>query len=155
AVDTHPQEGGELDQLQRRECERQEVDLEPALVVLAEPVPWPLRYMQRGGEPGFRPDHVQNLDLRRFSSCSFIHRTLPSCPVQSASPDVKRPETPIMMRHRYTGDQKCGCNARETTAVSDRQGPAEQADPRQALRPLIERGEGESATATMLRLMWL
>lgn len=39
--------------------------------------------------------------------------------------------------------------------MSDRQGPAEQADPRQALRPLIERGEGESATATMLRLMWL
>lgn len=39
--------------------------------------------------------------------------------------------------------------------MSDRQGPAEQADPRQALRPLIERGEGESATATMLRVMWL
>ena len=39
--------------------------------------------------------------------------------------------------------------------MSDRQGPADQADPRQALRALIERGEGETATATMLRLMWL
>lgn len=39
--------------------------------------------------------------------------------------------------------------------MSDRQGPVEQADPKQALRTLIERGEGASATATMLRLMWL
>jgi hypothetical protein len=31
----------------------------------------------------------------------------------------------------------------------------EHADPRQALRALIERGEGTSASATMLRLLWL
>jgi hypothetical protein len=31
----------------------------------------------------------------------------------------------------------------------------DQADPRQALRVLIERGEGSSASATMLRLLWL
>lgn len=39
--------------------------------------------------------------------------------------------------------------------MSDRQGPVESADPRQALRTLIERGEGASASATMLRVMWL
>lgn len=60
-----------------------------------------------------------------------------------------------MMRHRYTADQNVWCIARETTAVSDRQGPVENGDPRQALRTLIEGGEGTSASATMLRLMWL
>jgi hypothetical protein len=39
--------------------------------------------------------------------------------------------------------------------VSDRPGPTEHADPRQALRTLIEQGEGTSASATMLRLLWL
>ena len=39
--------------------------------------------------------------------------------------------------------------------MSDRPGPLEHADPRQALRALIERGEGTSASATMLRLLWL
>lgn len=39
--------------------------------------------------------------------------------------------------------------------MSDRPGPSEHADPRQALRALIERGEGTSASATMLRLLWL
>jgi hypothetical protein len=39
--------------------------------------------------------------------------------------------------------------------VSDRPGPADHADPRQALRTLIEQGEGTSASATMLRLLWL
>ena len=33
--------------------------------------------------------------------------------------------------------------------------PASEPDPRRALRALIERGEGTSAAATMLRLMWL
>lgn len=39
--------------------------------------------------------------------------------------------------------------------MSERSGPTEHADPRQALRALIERGEGTSASATMLRLLWL
>lgn len=39
--------------------------------------------------------------------------------------------------------------------MSDRPGPLDHADPRQALRALIERGEGTSASATMLRLLWL
>lgn len=39
--------------------------------------------------------------------------------------------------------------------MSDRSGSMDQADPRQALRALIERGEGTSASATMLRLLWL
>lgn len=39
--------------------------------------------------------------------------------------------------------------------MSDRPGTTEPTDPRQALRALIERGEGTSASATMLRLLWL
>lgn len=39
--------------------------------------------------------------------------------------------------------------------MSERPGPSDHADPRQALRLLIERGEGTSASATMLRLLWL
>jgi outer membrane biosynthesis protein TonB len=39
--------------------------------------------------------------------------------------------------------------------VTDRPGPTDQTDPRQALRVLIERGEGATASATMLRLLWL
>lgn len=39
--------------------------------------------------------------------------------------------------------------------MTDRPDPTEQPDPRQALRTLIERGEGTSASATILRLLWL
>ncbi len=39
--------------------------------------------------------------------------------------------------------------------MTDRPDSTEQADPRQALRTLIERGEGTSASATILRLLWL
>lgn len=39
--------------------------------------------------------------------------------------------------------------------MTDRPGTTEQTDPRQLLRTLIERGEGTSAGATMLRVLWL